>query len=150
MKQDNTKEYSVEITSSDEERSRVSYWGGLYEGFLFENAPASTYERYSRAISKFFSYFPEKKFVDDFLRCHAEDFKERRLKEGASPRTVGIELSILRGFWRFLVRMEAAMLNPFIGVKVGKKQVRSPDIQIYEPRKERCTSVSATDDQQLA
>jgi len=130
---------------SDQERSRISFWAGVYEGYLFENAPASTYERYSRAISKFFDYFPDKKLVHEFLRPDVESYKQRRIKEGANPRTVAIELSILRGFWRFLVRMEAALLNPFVGVKVSQKKCSvSQDLQVYEPR--NSTSLSCRDE----
>lgn len=98
----------------------LTHWLGLYEGFLFLNSPASTYERYSRALSKFYSHFPEKRFTYEYLRCDIETYKEQRLQEGASTTTVNIELSILRGFWRWLLEMGAdgVMFNPALGVRV--------------------------------
>jgi site-specific recombinase XerC len=45
------------------------------------------------------------------------------LREGASATTINIELSILRGFWRFMLRIDApdVMINPGRGVRVKKE-----------------------------
>jgi hypothetical protein len=66
---------------SEDERFKIRLWLGNYEGYLFQAAPPSTYERYSRVLSKFIGYFPEKKFTYDFLRAHFEDYKQMRLAE---------------------------------------------------------------------
>src|SRR3981081_595057 len=86
--------------SPSDQNFRITHWPGLYEGFLFLNSPPSTYERYSRALSKFYGPFPDKRFPYEFLRPDIETYKAQRLEKGASATTVNIELSILRGFWR--------------------------------------------------
>jgi site-specific recombinase XerD len=73
-----------------------------YESFLFQTSPYSTYERYTRALDKLFAAFPEKRFLHEFRRADLEDYKKQRLEGGTSPKTVNIELSILRSFWNFL------------------------------------------------
>lgn len=107
-------------SESSDQSFKITHWLGLYEGFLFLNSPPSTYERYSRALSKFYSYFPNKQFTYEFLRCDIETYKAKRLQEGASGTTLNIELSILRGFWRWMFQMEAdgVMVNPAVGVRV--------------------------------
>lgn len=110
-----------EASQSDDD-SLITHWCGKYEGFLFKTAPYSTYERYSRVLSKFCSRFPPKQFTYEFLRADLEDYKLERLQEGASAKTVNIELSVLRGFWRFMLRMDTpgVMINPVRGVRVRK------------------------------
>ena len=88
----------LDFSESSDQRFKISYHLCKYEGFLFQTTPPSTYERYSRALSKFISYLPEKRFTYEFLRPHFEDDKKARLKEGASATTINIELSIVRGF----------------------------------------------------
>jgi hypothetical protein len=112
----------LEASQSNDEQFKIMHWAGKYESYLFLTAPSATYERYSRALSKFVSHFPQKRFTFNFLRADLEDYKQARLKEGASGTTTNIELSILRGFWRFMLRMDApgVMLNPVRGVRVQK------------------------------
>jgi hypothetical protein len=64
-----------------------------YETFLFPTAPLATYQRYTRALDKLFSNFEGKRFIYEFRRADIEDFKQQRLKDGVSPKTVNIELS---------------------------------------------------------
>jgi hypothetical protein len=107
-------------TPSSDQSFLITYWLGLYEGFLFLNSPHGTYERYSRALSKFYGHFPGKRFTYEFLRPDIETYKAQRLQEGASATTVNIELSIVRGFWKWMLEMEAdgVMFNPAVGVRV--------------------------------
>lgn len=110
----------LETRQSSDDTIKITYWCGKYEGYLFHTAPAATYERYGRCLSKFISHFPQKRFTYDFLRADLEDYKLARLKEGANATTVNIELSILRGFWKFMLKMEASgvLINPVVGVRV--------------------------------
>src|SRR5262249_12922410 len=96
-----------------------AHWLGLYEGFLFLNLPRS-YERYSRVLSRFYTHFPEKKRTYDYLRPDFETYKRDRLNEAASPTTVAMELSVVRGFWNWMLEMNApgVMINPARGVRV--------------------------------
>jgi hypothetical protein len=57
-----------EGNSSTDQLFRLCHWLGLFEGHLFHNAPESTYERYSRVLSRFYSHFLEKQYVYEFLR----------------------------------------------------------------------------------
>lgn len=134
-----------EVSQSSDEKFKIFYWCGKYEGYLFQTAPQATYERYSRVLSKFISHFPRKRFSYEFLRPDFEDYKQARLEEGASATTINIELSVLRGFWRFMLRMEAdgVMLNPVVGVRVkttnpslGKARKPAPVAQTVEKQAE--------------
>jgi len=91
-----------------------------YETFLFRTAPLATYQRYTRALDKLFSCFEGKRFVYEFRRADIEDFKQQCLKDGLSPKTINIELSCIRSFFDFLIRMNAdgAFINPARGVRV--------------------------------
>jgi site-specific recombinase XerD len=116
----------LEDHPSGTENFKITFWCSKYEGYLFQTAAPATYERYSRALSKWASYFPHKRFTYEFLRPDFEDYKQKRLKEGARATTINIELSILRGFWRFMIRMEApgVMINPVRGVRVQRSSMK--------------------------
>lgn len=88
--------------------------------FLFKTAPYSTYERYTRALDKLFSHFPQKKFLHEIRRADLEDYKQRRIKDGVCGKTINIELSCIRSFFDFLLKMEAdgVFLNVARGVRV--------------------------------
>ena len=105
---------------SSDQRFKIAFWMMKYETFLFHTAPYSTHERYTRALDKLFAHFPEKRFLHEFRRAELEDFKKQRLQQGASPKTVNIELSIIRSFWNFLLKAEAdgVFFNPAQGVRV--------------------------------
>ena len=98
---------------------------GKYKGYLFLNQPKS-YERYSRVLSRFYAHFPDKSRTYDYLRPDFESYKAARLKEGASDTTVNLELSVLRGFWRWMLRMDApgVLFNPVSGVRVKEPKKR--------------------------
>ena len=107
-------------TNKGDERLKIAFWMVKYETFLFRAASEATYERYTRALNKLFTHFEDKRFVYEFRRPDIEDFKEQRLKDGLSPTTVNIELSCIRSFFDFLVKMNAdgAFINPARGVRV--------------------------------
>lgn len=125
---------------SSEERFKLSFWLGRFEGHLFLNSKPGTYERYSRILSRFYSYarLHDKERTFSFLRCDFEDYRDFRLKEGASETTVAMELSVLRGFWRWMLRMgsEGVMFNPVVGVRVPKSSNKKPptggDVEMIE------------------
>ena len=122
------------VKEKPSETDNLKHYVALYQLHLFQTATELTYERYVRVLNRFaFDYFPEKTSTFEFLRADMEDYRELRLKEGASRTTVGIELSILRGFWKFLVRMDAAFMNVVLNVKVPnpdrkKKSLAFPDL----------------------
>jgi len=113
-------EPNPQTNESSHKRFTVAFWMMKYETFLFRTRPHSTYERYTRALDKLFSQFPDRRFLYEFRRADLEDFKEKRLENGASPKTVNIELSCIRSFFDFLLQMEAdgVMFNPAKGVRV--------------------------------
>jgi hypothetical protein len=134
----------LETSQSSNDQFKIAYWCGKYEGHLFQTSPAATYERYSRCLSKSISHFPQKRFTYDFLMADFEDYKKARLKEGASGTTINIELSILRGFWRFMLKMDSpgVMVNPVrdVRVKVPSKKHK----QVKQPSERSNTASSAT------
>jgi len=127
--------------ASTDQSFTIMFWLGKYESYLYLTFPPKTYERYSRALNKFFfTHFPDKRFTYSVLRCDVEDFKKKRLAEGASPKTVGIEISIIRGFFRWLLAMNAdgVLLNPALGVKVERQNRKNSS------RSNKATQVQAS------
>ena len=111
-----------ESNAAKTDNFQIAHWLGLYEGHLYLNYPRS-YERYSRVLSRFYGHFPDRKRTYDYLRPVFETYKTDRLNEGASPTTVAMELSVLRGFWKWMLRMETpgVLINPVAGVRVKKQ-----------------------------
>ena len=110
----------LESNKSGEERFTIAFWMAKYETFLFKTAPHSTYERYTRALDKLFARFPNKRFLHEIRRADLEDFKQQRLSDGVSPKTINIELSCIRSFFDFLLQMDAegVFVNAARGVRV--------------------------------
>lgn len=134
---------SIESTDSKDERFKIAFWMAKYEAFLFKTAPYSTYERYTRALDKLFSHFPQKRFLHEIRRADLEDFKQRRLKDGGSGKTINIELSCIRSFFDFLLKMEAdgVFLNVARGVRVKMPSKKRKVIEDAE----RSTQASQAD-----
>ena len=82
-----------------------------------------TRERYARALERFLGTYPSKTYAHQLLRPTIYDYVETRLGEGASVATVRLELSSIRGLFRFMMDIGAAdlMFNPVIGVRVQKR-----------------------------
>jgi site-specific recombinase XerC len=119
-----TAESHPQTNPSSDERFTIALWMMKYETYLFRTRPYSTYERYTRALDKLFAAFPEKRFLHEFRRVDLEDYKQTRLEQGVSPKTVNLELSCIRSFWTFLLQMEAdgVFFNPAKGVKVKQSK----------------------------
>lgn len=95
--------------------------GALWESFIYQNRPFATYERYSRAVSRFVEAFPEKHSIHDFLRPDVLTYVEKRLAEGASVATLRTELAAIRAFFQFCEDMDFALLNPARGIRVPNR-----------------------------
>jgi site-specific recombinase XerC len=133
-----TAESHLQTNPSSDERFTIAFWMMKYETFLFRTRPYTTYERYTRALDKLFAAFPEKRFLHEFRRADLEDYKNQRLERGSSPKTVNIELSILRSFWNFLLSAEAdgVMFNPVQGVRVRMPSMRNKPAAITSAREQ--------------
>lgn len=117
------------IQPSDRDKIQpIRHWQQRYERFLFLSGLKATHERYSRAVERFLSKFPEKTYAHQFLRPVINDYVESRLKEGNSVATVRLEMSAIRGFFQFMLDMGAVdvMFNPAKNIKVRKPKTGSP------------------------
>jgi site-specific recombinase XerD len=66
------------------------------------------------------------------LRADCESYKTVRLAE-VSRTTVGMEISIVRGFFAFVVRLGGAAFNPMLGVKVPNPDRRKKSLAFSDP-----------------
>ena len=87
----------------------------------------ATRERYARALERFLGRHPGKIYPHDFLRPVVNDYVQSRFAEGASVATIRVELSAIRGFWRFIGDVEAfgVFFNVAKGVKVQRRKDHS-------------------------
>jgi integrase/recombinase XerD len=82
----------------------------------------ATAVRYGKALTSFFSRFPEFEEPEQFTRRDIEDYRIWRLREGLSPRTINYEVGVVRSFWNWLTQMERATWNPASQVKRLKEK----------------------------
>jgi site-specific recombinase XerD len=84
----------------------------------------ATRERYARALERFLGKYPGKVYPHDFLRPVINDYVQSRFAEGASVGTIRVEVSAIRGFWRFMRDVEAfgVFFNVATGVKVQSRK----------------------------
>jgi site-specific recombinase XerD len=99
----------------------IRQWQQKYERYLELIGKKETQKRYARALEKFLGKHPGKTFPHQFLRPVINDYVENRLAEGASVATVRLELSAVRGLFRFAMDMSASdlMFNPARNVRVS-------------------------------
>lgn len=84
-----------------------------YENFVRLTSARATTKRYAIILEHFFKLFPEKRFVEEFFRADVDDFRILRLRSGVSPSTVNFEVTILSGFWKWMMdRIPSIPYNP--------------------------------------
>ena len=120
-------------------RQPVEYWQSKFETYVRDTADRKTHRRYAECLTKFFSRFGDKKYPDEFLRMDIEDYKVVRSREGAAPRTINLELAVVRAFWNWMTDVyELALVNPVTKSK-----------RLHEPERPRHSLPKTTLDQLL-
>lgn len=109
----------------------------MYEQSITLTTCRATAVRYSQCLEHFFRRFPDIDNPANIDRADIEDYKLLRLREGVKPVTVNYEITVLGGFFKWLMDMEMVSWNPASQVKKLKTQ---------EPQK---SSLSLSDQQQL-
>lgn len=128
---------------------KIKEWQWKYEQFVSKvNSPA-THRAYTGILDKFFSRFPDKKRIDEFYRVDVEDYKLIRLREGAAPRSVNLEIAAIRAFYNFVINMSGEpVFNPAKAVKC----VRAPE-QLHKgmniPQAEELIAATDTPEERL-
>lgn len=82
-----------------------------------------TWKRYEDALNNFLERYKDRHFPDEFHRFDISDYKEIRIREGAKPRTINLELAVLKVFWNWLIERELASFNPV----ARQKQLKVPE-----------------------
>jgi len=79
-------------------------WVGLYEGELARDCDIKHWEKSSRALWDFFSFFPRKSRPEQFLQADVEDWVQWKLTTGVSTIHVRDKLKRVKAFFRWLQR----------------------------------------------
>lgn len=96
-----------------------------YEHFVRLTCAKKTAKRYLIILENFFSYFPERRFAEEFIRMDIEDYRMFRLKKEIKPSTINFEIAIVSGFWKWMMeRIPSLTYNP----ATKHKQLREPEI----------------------
>jgi integrase len=96
-----------------------------YENFVRLTCARRTAKRYGIILENFLSYFPERRFAEEFIRMDIEDYRVYRLKKGIKPSTINFEIAILAGFWKWMMeRIPSLTYNP----ASKHRQLREPEI----------------------
>ena len=118
-------------------RLTVKEWLGKYLNYLRLVSAPKTVRTYDACIYKFCMAYRDKLYPDQIDRLDVEDYKQLRLKQGAAPRSVNLELMSLSAFWNWMRDVAGLLLiNPVSKVK----KVREPE---SIPRALRETQVQA-------
>ena len=114
---------TIEVPPSDEPQP-IRYWQQKFENHLLLMGRKATRERYARALERFLGKHPGKIYPHDFLRPTINDYVQTRFAEGASVGTIRVEVSAIRGFWKFMVEVEA--FGAFFNVAAGSQGAEPP------------------------
>lgn len=97
-----------------------------YERYIEATASRETWTRYSKSLTSFFCYYPEKIDPREFSKMDIEDYKAYRRKKGVSATTVNYDIQIVRAFFNWLINMEVMTYNPAIVRRLKQQEpVRS-------------------------
>lgn len=95
----------------------------LYEEFIAvceSDLRASTVTQYEGSFKQLWKHFDKKKRVSDLTPALAERYKAKREREGVSPRTIRLELTVFNAMLNYGVKANTIERNPFAGVKLPK------------------------------
>jgi len=96
-----------------DKRRTAKEWLSKYELYLLRTAARTTYLRYGGIIYNFLKFFPERKYAEDFHRADIEDYKLAQINRGLGPRSVNLELDVLRSWFTWLQEVaELPIVNP--------------------------------------
>jgi site-specific recombinase XerD len=123
---------AIEVPPSDQPQP-IRYWQQKFERYLQLMGRGATRERYARALERFLGRHPGKIYPHDFLRPVVNDYVQSRFAEGASVATIRVELSAIRGFWRFMGDVEA--FGVFFNVAKAVKVQSRTHIDTTDPEK---------------
>ena len=91
----------------------------------------NTYESYKRSLLEFYDFYVDLK---DILKLEYDDVK-KYLKylddKGLSKASISLEVSALKGFYKYLVRKRYIKSNPFTLVSLPKKDKKLPKFMYY-------------------
>lgn len=122
----------------------IHWFCDRYIDSLKLTAAPNTALRYRYVVEDFLSRHKDKLGPEEFHRWDIIDYKEERLREGATPSTVNLELAVLRAFWNWLIARELASYNPAAkqkGVVVPEKRPRGLGRDVVEKLLSVCNSV---------
>lgn len=90
----------------------IHWWYNKYIHEIKLTTEKNVYKRYYATLLRFFQRHRDKHLANEFHRWDIDDYVEDRLAEGRAGGTVGVELSIIRTFWRWLMDRGLADYNP--------------------------------------
>lgn len=100
----------------------ISKLQAQYEQYINATASRETSKRYTKSLNAFFDYFPEKADPREFAKLDVEDFKAYRRKKGVSATTVNYDITVLKGFWNWMINMDAVTYNPVTVKRLRQKE----------------------------
>lgn len=94
-----------------------------FENYLRVTTAPGTVMRYSQAIHNFLSKFPGKTEPGHFYRMDCEEYRAKRKEEGISPRTINVEMAVVRAFWTYMIENTD---EPLFNIASKIKNLREP------------------------
>ncbi len=75
---------------------------GQFEALIASTVRSKhTFRRYCEILERFFGCFPRKRKPEQFYITDIEDYKQIRLKQGISPKTLALEIGVVRNFFNW-------------------------------------------------
>lgn len=86
---------------------------GMYEGYTIRLYNARRLEFVDAFMMRFLKYFPRVKGWEEFTISDMNDYRIWRIRQGCCPKTVDIELGVVKNFFVWLIEeCEAPLHNP--------------------------------------
>lgn len=84
-------------------RFPVREYLGKFSKWLLVMRGRSSFRSHDKVLERLFKMFPGRTGVEQFTSVDIADYRQLRLKQGISDVTLKVELSQLKGFWRWLI-----------------------------------------------
>lgn len=84
----------------------IRYWQAKYERYLSAVRSRRSSRRYIQCLETFLSRYRDRKTPDEIYVMDIADFKAARAREGIAPRTIALEVGVIRNFYDWLTEVQ--------------------------------------------
>lgn len=110
-------------------RPEIKKWQAVYEQYRYNVSARETYRSACDSLTRFFTYFKDKKFADEIMPYDVEDYVIWLTRQGYRPNTILAQISNISGFYKWLSEIQGIPIpNPTKNVATPRVEKNPPSV----------------------